>query len=102
MACGDFATYKGYWYAGQFFDAVYCVFGDQLGGLLFGVLVFGAIGISLYVSSGSSTVPLTLAVILASVVFVEVPASAVQIAAIAVILGIGIAGYLMIVRLEGR
>lgn len=102
MACGDFATYKEFWYAGQFFDAVYCPFGDQLGGLLFGLLVFGAIGLSLYIASGSATVPLVLGVILATVIFVEVPAGAVQIAAIAIVLMLGIAGYLIVQRLEGR
>lgn len=101
MACSDFSVYKEFWYAGQFFDAVYCPFGDQLGGLLFGLLVFGAIGLSLYIVSGGATVPLTLAVILSTVIFVELPASAVQVGAIAIVLGIGIAGYLMVQRLEG-
>jgi hypothetical protein len=101
MACSDYSVYREFWYNGQFLDAAYCPFADLMGPLLVGLLFFGAIGLSLYIASGSATVPLTLAIILAAVVFVEVPAGAVQIGAIAVILVLGVAGYLMVQRLEG-
>lgn len=100
MPCGDFPLYRQFWYEGQFLDAVYCPFADQLGVVVVGLMVFGALGIGMYISSGTPTVPITVAIILAAVVFVQLPAGAVQFAGIAIVFALGVIGYLIVQRLD--
>ena len=98
MACGDYATYAEFIREGQMFDALYCPFGDQLGGTLFALMVFGAIGMSLYIYSGSVVLPLVLFLIVGSVIIVQLPSAAVQLVGIVILLGITGIGYLMVQR----
>jgi hypothetical protein len=98
MACGDYGAYQEFWINGQFFDAVFCPFGDVLGGVGFALFVFGAIGLSLYIYSGSVVMPLVLTLILGSVVVTQLPSIAAQLVGAVVLLGIAIAGYLIVIR----
>jgi hypothetical protein len=100
MACGDYDTYVAFIRNEQFFDAVYCVFGDSVGVLLFPLVVWGALGSALYIYSGSLIMPLVLTIILGGVVVVQLPAGPVQFVAAVVLFGIALAGYALVRRLE--
>ena len=68
MACSDYGAYFQFLKNEQFFDAVYCVFADSVGVLLFPLLVWGSMGTALYIFSGSLIMPLVLTIILGGVV----------------------------------
>jgi len=82
---------------GQFFDAIVCPHTETMGVLVFGLLVYGAIGTSLYVYSGSAVLPLVLTIILGSVVVTQLPGIAVQFAGAVALLLLAAGGYYLIV-----
>ena len=100
MACSDYDTYLEFMQNEQFFEAVYCVFGDSVGVLLFPLLVWGAMGSALYIFSGSLIMPLVLTIILGGVVVVQLPAGPIQFVAAVVLFGIALGGYALVRRLE--
>jgi hypothetical protein len=95
MACGDYATYLEYWLAGQFQDAVICPYQETMTMPVFALFVFGGIGISLYIYADGVSLPLALLVILGGLVVPQLPGPAVQLIAVAALLAIMIAGYLL-------
>lgn len=78
---------------GKFFDAVVCPFSETMGLAVFALMVYGAIGVALYVYSGNAVLPLTLTVILGSVVITQLPGPAVQLVALLALLLIAAGGY---------
>jgi len=58
MACGDYGTYWEYIANWQFYDAIYCMYGNEVGFLLFPLLVYGALATGLYIFAGSLIMPL--------------------------------------------
>jgi hypothetical protein len=100
MACSDYETYLEFFQNEQFFDAVYCVYGDSVGVLLFPLLVWGAMGTALYIFSGSLVMPLVLSIILGGVLVVQLPAGPIQFTAAIVLFGIALGGYALVRRLE--
>jgi len=100
MACSDYDTYLEFMQNEQFFEAVYCVFGDSVGVLLFPLLVWGAMGLALYIFSGSLIMPLVLTIILGGVLVVQLPAGPVQFVAAVVLFGIALGGYALVRRLD--
>ena len=100
MACSDYDTYLEFMQNEQFFEAVYCVFGDSVGVLLFPLLVWGAMGSALYIFSGSLIMPLVLTIILGGVLVVQLPAGPVQFVAAVVLFGIALGGYALVRRLD--
>lgn len=100
MACSDYDTYIAFFQNEQFFEAVYCVFGDSVGVLLFPLLVWGAMGTALYIFSGSLIMPLVLTIILGGVLVVQLPAGPIQFVAAVVLFGIALGGYALVRRLD--
>ena len=100
MACSDYDTYLEFMQNEQFFEAVYCVFGDSVGVLLFPLLVWGAMGSALYIFSGSLIMPLVLTIILGGVLVIQLPAGPVQFVAAVVLFGIALGGYALVRRLD--
>jgi hypothetical protein len=100
MACSDYDTYLEFMQNEQFFEAVYCVFGDSVGVLLFPLLVWGAMGSAMYIFSGSLIMPLVLTIILGGVLVVQLPAGPVQFVAAVVLFGIALGGYALVRRLD--
>lgn len=100
MSCTDFSSYGEFLRAGQFFDAVYCPFGDLLGGAVFALLFFGVIALALYVYTDSVAVPVVVTILIGSVVVVQLPPEAVNITGIMLVLGIVGAGYLIVRTFE--
>lgn len=97
MACGDFNTAAEFLRQGQFFDGIYCPYFDVLG-IAAPLLLFGAIGIAIYVHSDSVVLPLTLGLILSGVVVTQLPSVAAQFVGAVVILAIAVAGYLFVIN----
>lgn len=102
MPCSDYSNYYEFLVEGQIFDAIYCPFGDVLGGALFALIFFGGIILATYVYSDSVALPLSLTVILGSVVVVQLPSAAVQLIAATLLLGLTASGYILIQRSSPR
>jgi hypothetical protein len=100
MACSDYASWSEFIAQGQFFDALICPFVDSMGVALAGLMVFGTIGLALYIYSGGIELPLVVGIIVGAGVVTQVPAIASQIVGIVLVLGIALAGYVLIMRLN--
>lgn len=100
MACGDFNSYWKFLVEGQMFDAIYCPYGDLLGGTVFALLFFAPISMALYIYSGSIILPFVLAVILGAVIVVQLPGAAVSLAAALALLVIILAGTAIVLKLN--
>jgi len=100
MACSDYASWSEFIAQGQFFDALICPFVDSMGVALAGLMVFGTIGLALYIYSGGIELPLVVGIIAGAGVVTQVPAIASQIVGIVLVLGIALAGYVLIMRLN--
>lgn len=98
MACSDFSTYKEFIDAGQFWDAIVCPYADQMGMVVFALVVYAAIAFALYYYSETVMMPLVLTIILGSVVIVKLPGIAVQLAAVVLLLILALAGYLLVIK----
>lgn len=71
---------------GSFWLAFGCPYEDQVGQIVFPTMVFGAIGLAMYIYTGSIIIPLVLAILVGSVILVQVSAVSVQLMGIVVIL----------------
>lgn len=100
MACTDYDTYWEFMINWQFYDAIYCLYGDHVGYLLFPFLVYGALATSLYIYAGSLIMPLVLTIILGGVVVVQLPPGPIRFIAVIVLFGVALAGYLLVQRIE--
>jgi len=81
---------------GKFFDAVVCPHTEVMGLLVFALLVYGAVGTSLYIYSGSAVLPLVLTIILGGVVITQLPGIAVQFAGAVALLLLAAGGYYLV------
>lgn len=98
MACRDYDAYYKFLIEGQVFDAIYCPFGDALGGPMFALIFFGGILTATYVYSDGPVLPLTMVIILGSVVVTQLPSVAVQVVVAALLLVVSGLAYTMIQR----
>lgn len=83
--------------AGKFFDAMVCPHSEILGLVVFGLIVYGAVGGSLYLFTGNAVMPLVLTLILGSVVVVNLPGPALQILGVFALLLLAAGGYFLVV-----
>lgn len=102
MACGDYPNYYEFLAEGQIFDAIYCPFGDVMGGALFAFIFFGGIVMATYVYSDGIVLPLTMVVLLGAVIITQLPGVVVQIVVAALLLTIAGSAYLLIQRTSPR
>lgn len=100
MACGDYTEYWEFLTNGQFFDAIYCPYGDLLGGVVLALLFFAPSAMALYIYSGSIILPFVLFLILGSVVIVQLPGAATTIVGAVALLVIAIVGTAMILKMN--
>lgn len=82
---------------GKFFDAMVCPHSELMGLVVFGLLVYGAIGGALYLYSGNAMLPISLTIILGSVVVTQLPGPAVQVVGVFLLLLIAAGGYFLVV-----
>lgn len=78
----------------EFFRAIRMVFSNNVGDALTALMLFGSIGIALYIFSDDISLPVALTIILGPVFVSQLPAGPVQVVAIAVIIAIMGAGYM--------
>lgn len=70
--------------------------------LVLSLMIFGAIGLATFISTGSLAIPAVLGVLLAGILFVILPATAVNIAVIALLAVLSVGGMLLTLRFGGR
>jgi len=76
--------------------------GDSSVLLVLSLMIFGAIGLATFISTGSLAIPAVLGVLLAGMLFVILPATAVNIAVIALLATLSVGGMLLTLRFGGR
>lgn len=70
--------------------------------LALSLLIFAAIGLATFISTGSLAIPAVLGVLLAGVLFVILPPTAVNIAVIALLAVLSVGGMMLTLRFGGR
>lgn len=93
----DCAQYDGglreAWLAGDFMEAVVCPYNLQMGELTFGLMIYGAVCLGLYVRTGSAVVPAVVTIVGGTVAVSQIPSRGIQIMVITLMLVFTAAGY---------
>ena len=76
--------------------------GDPMQQVLMGGIIFGAVGLSLFISTGSLLIPSVLAILFAGVIFALLPPTMVNIALVAMLLILSAAGIMLTRRIDRR
>ena len=93
--CAQYDELRDAWTHGEFIHGFVCTYGpDPALQLVFATIVFGTIGVGLFITTGSVIVPAVLAILLAGAVFVFLPPGIVQFALIIALFVVAIGGYL--------
>lgn len=82
---------------GKFFDAMVCPHSEIMGLVVFAMLLYGSIGVALYLFTGNAVLPLVLTLILGSVVVANLPGPAAQFVGVVALLLIAAGGYFLVV-----
>lgn len=94
--------YQG-WVDGEFINTFICVFApDPSAQLFMALIVFGGIGIGLFVFSGSVVLPAVLGIMLAGAIFVFLPPTVTNLALVVGLFVVSIGGILLVRRLRER
>lgn len=88
------------WIDLQWYEAVLCPYDLQVGSLVTGVFVFGAVSMGLYIRTGNAVIPLVALVLGGVVVISRIPSRVVQLIAVVLILGLAGAAYLVARRAQ--
>lgn len=70
--------------------------------LVLSLIIFAAVGLSTFIATGSLAIPAVLGILLAGILFAILPATAVNIAVIALIATLSVGGMLITLRFGGR
>lgn len=102
--CNPNEPMRTQWVDGEFVNAFICVFtgGDPAMQMFFALSVFGAIGIGLFIYSGSILLPAVLGILMAGAVFVFLPPTVTNLAMVAGLLVVSIGGILLVRRIDTR
>lgn len=76
--------------------------GDNGVMMVLSTFILGAVGLALWIATGSLAIPAVLGILLAGVLFATLPATAVNIALIALLLLLSAGGLLLTLRAGGR
>lgn len=76
--------------------------GDPQLQLLFGAMLFGSVGLSLFITTGSLVIPSVLAILFAGVIFALLPPTVVNLLLVALLLSLSAAGFIFQSRIGGR
>jgi len=100
VSCGDYSTLWQFFVEGHFIRGWSCAMtgGDVATQLMFASVIFGGVGLSLFVTTGSLVMPAILAILFGSVILTLLPATLVNIALVAVLLLLGGLGLLIAYR----
>lgn len=79
----------------EFFDLATCWYFDTLGAGLSMYIFAGATAIALYAATGSVWTPIVIGIVTGGVLFALLPAAGSQVALILIVLGAGVAMYLL-------
>jgi hypothetical protein len=83
----------------QIMDAMFSVYQGELGGVVWGLLVWGGMSMSLYARQDSVIIPLALTLLLGGIVITTVPSPAVALFVVVLLFVGGIAPILILKRL---
>lgn len=103
VSCGDYPTLWEFFIEGHFIKGWSCTMtgGDVATQLMFASVIFGGVGLSLFVTTGSLVIPSILAILFGSVILALLPATLVNIALVAILSLLGGLGLLIAFR-SGR
>jgi hypothetical protein len=99
-SCGEYDTLREFFVNGEFIAGWDCAMtgGDVATQLMFASVIFGGVGLSLFVTTGSLVMPAILAILFGSVILALLPATLVNIALVAVLMLLGGLGLLIAYR----
>jgi hypothetical protein len=83
----------------QIMDAMFSVYQGEMGGLVFGLLVWGGTASTLYIRQDSVIIPLALTLILGGIVITQIPSPAVALFVVVLLLVGGLGPVLILQRL---
>jgi hypothetical protein len=100
VSCGDYSSLWEFFVEGHIIKGWSCTMtgGEATAQLLFASVIFGGVGLSLFVTTGSVVIPSVLAILFGSVVLALMPATFANIALVATLLLLGGLGLLIAYR----
>jgi hypothetical protein len=100
VTCGEYETLREFFVNGYFVRGWDCAMtgGDVTVQLMFASVIFGGVGLSLFVTTGSLVIPSILAILFGGVILSLMPATFANIALVAVLLLLGGLGLLIAFR----
>jgi len=100
ITCGEYESLWEFFVEGHFIRGWDCAMtgGDAATQLMFASVIFGGVGLSLFVTTGSIVMPSILAILFGGVIFGLLPATFVNLALVAVLLLLGSLGLLIAFR----
>ncbi|MDR9381145.1 MAG: hypothetical protein RI560_05660 [Natronomonas sp.] len=103
VTCADYGTLREFFTNGHFIRGWDCAMtgGDAATQLMFASVIFGSVGLGLFVTTGSVVMPAVLAILLGGAILTLLPATFVNLALVAVLLLLGGLGLLVAFR-SGR
>lgn len=100
MACTDWdGVYLDALKDGAFQDAILCPYQDNMGGVVFALFVYGAIGTAIYVRTDSIIIPFVLVLLTGGIVMTEVASIAVGLVITMLLFVVGIGPILLLKRM---
>jgi hypothetical protein len=100
VSCGDYPTLWEFFVNGHIIKGWDCAMtgGGAAAQLMFASIIFGGVGLSLFITTGSLVIPSILAILFGSVVLTLMPATFTNIALVGVLLLLGGLGLLIAYR----
>jgi hypothetical protein len=100
VSCGDYSTLREFFLEGHFVKGWDCAMtgGEATAQLMFASIIFGGVGLSLFITTGSVVIPSILAILFGSVVLALMPATFANIALVSILLLLGGLGLLIAFR----
>lgn len=105
MACPDGPRYTGFQTAMENLDiweALYCTYGTAAGELVVGGVFYSAVGLAIYIRTGSAIVPLVLTLILGSTITAQMLSVISSFVALIILLGAPLIAALLAWKLDRR
>ena len=100
--CGEFETLREFFLEGYFVRGWDCAMtgGDSATQLMFAFVIFGGVGLGLFVTTGSVVLPAVLGILFAGVLFALLPPTVTNIALVVLLLLFSVAGILLVRRID--
>lgn len=83
-----------------FRDAMICLYVDNLGSTLAGLMIYGAVSLYLYIRTGSVIVPFVLVVLVGAAVLPTLPANAIAAAVVVLLFVVGMGPVALVRRMD--